>query len=311
MADEDNSCNKVELTEIGSKACYFYALGGFKYKQKGDRIHYNDQIILKNTKLNLYLHVSERLLKIDCLDGQVPDSLVEGVDLITPKKIDRREPPNQYSPHYEVNTSNIKSKFTVLIMRYFDEDLDSQFIKGGMVVRLLHSELGGFLHSDDTDFNDNGLAEVYMWNFKGKTTDLEATSSSSLFEIEFASKKDSGSKSKLHTEIKRQDPNKRTGQVFRYSKLPLDGGSCNHNVVNKQEDFEYRLRHLNTGRLVIDQEIEYKGKKIRTLGLSDHCCIRDLAYFSDKGFDSLQQEIEMLDRASAFRINESEDNNCP
>jgi hypothetical protein len=32
----------------------------------------------------------------------------------------------------------------------------------------------------------------------------------------------------------------------------------------------FRLRHLNTGRLVIDQEIEYEGEKILTLGLSNH-----------------------------------------
>jgi hypothetical protein len=73
-ADEDTSCNKIELNENGSKSCYFYALGGFKYKQKGDRIHYNDQIIFKNAKLGLYLHVSERLLKIDLLDA-LPSSL--------------------------------------------------------------------------------------------------------------------------------------------------------------------------------------------------------------------------------------------
>ena len=41
-ADEDNSCNKVELTIYGTKAVYFKALGGFKYKKEGDRIHYND-----------------------------------------------------------------------------------------------------------------------------------------------------------------------------------------------------------------------------------------------------------------------------
>jgi len=73
-----------------------------------------------------------------------------------------------------------------MIFRYFDEDPDEQFIKGGMVVRLLHSEKGGYLHSDDKDFTDDGLAEVYLWNFKGKTTDLESKSSSSLFEIEVA-----------------------------------------------------------------------------------------------------------------------------
>lgn len=41
-ADEDNSCNKVELSVHGSKSVYFKALGGFKYKQEGDKIHYND-----------------------------------------------------------------------------------------------------------------------------------------------------------------------------------------------------------------------------------------------------------------------------
>ena len=45
-ADEDNSCNKVELAPFGTKAVFFKALGGFKYKQEGDRIHYNDQIVL-------------------------------------------------------------------------------------------------------------------------------------------------------------------------------------------------------------------------------------------------------------------------
>jgi hypothetical protein len=86
-----------------------------------------------------------------------------------------------------VNVSNIKSKFQIQIYRYFDEDKDDQYIKGGSVVRLLHSERGGFLHSDNKDFTDDGISEVYLWNFKGKSTDLEAMSSSSLFEIEIAS----------------------------------------------------------------------------------------------------------------------------
>ena len=31
-ADEDNSCNKVELSSHGSRSAHFKALGGFKYK---------------------------------------------------------------------------------------------------------------------------------------------------------------------------------------------------------------------------------------------------------------------------------------
>ena len=186
-ADEDNSCNKVELATHGSKSVWFKALGGFKYKQEGDRIHYNDQIVLQNIKTGLFLHVTEKLLKVEGLEGSMPEALRLGQELITPKKIDRRDPPSAYVPQCELNVSTVKAKFCIQIYRYFDEDNDEQFIKGGCIVRLLHSERGGFLHSDDKDFTDDGLAEVYLWNFKGKSTDLEAKSSSSLFELELAS----------------------------------------------------------------------------------------------------------------------------
>lgn len=117
----------------------------------------------------------------------MPEALRLGQELITPKKIDRRDPPSAYVPQCELNVSTVKAKFCIQIYRYFDEDNEEQFVKGGCIVRLLHSERGGFLHSDDKDFTDDGLAEVYLWNFKGKSTDLEAKSSSSLFEMEIAS----------------------------------------------------------------------------------------------------------------------------
>jgi len=97
-ADEDNSCNKIELSGFGSKAVYFKCLGGFKYKQEGDKIHYGDQIVLENVKTKMYLHVTERLLKNESLEGPVPENLKAGFDLITPKTIDRREPPNSFVP---------------------------------------------------------------------------------------------------------------------------------------------------------------------------------------------------------------------
>jgi hypothetical protein len=50
----------------------------------------------------------------------------------------------------------------------------------------MHTEKGGFIHSDNKDFTSSGLAEVYLWNFKGKPTEMEAMSSASLFEIEVA-----------------------------------------------------------------------------------------------------------------------------
>ena len=167
-ADEDNSSNKVELAEQGSPHVYFKVLGGFRYKQEGDKVHYNDQIVLQAIRISMYLHVTEKLLQVEGLDGQVPKAIKEGIDEITPIKLDRRAPANQYTPICEVNASNLRTKFQIQIYRYYNEDLQDQFIKGGSVVRLLHSEKGGYLHSDDTDFTNDGITEVYLWNFKGK-----------------------------------------------------------------------------------------------------------------------------------------------
>lgn len=129
----------------------------------------------------MYLHVTEKFLRVDGLDGWISEGIREGLEEITPASMDRRDPPSQYMPQCEVNVSTIKTKFQIQIYRYFDEDPDDQFIKGGSIVRLLHSEKGGYLHSDDKDFTNDGLAEVYLWNFKGKANDLESISSSSLF----------------------------------------------------------------------------------------------------------------------------------
>lgn len=91
-----------------------------------------------------------------------------------------------------------------------------------MICRFLHSEKGGYMHSDDKDFTDDGAAEVYLWNFKGKATSLEATSSSSLFEIEVANPVKQAPCSLLakdqELEIKRQDEDRRVGKVCHYSK---------------------------------------------------------------------------------------------
>jgi hypothetical protein len=128
-----------------------------------------------------------------------------------------------------------------------------------MVVRMLHSEKGGFLHSDDKDFTNDGTAEVYLWNFKGKSTSLEAMSSFSLFLVEVASpqiKFTCGLTEKaMDVDIKRQDENKRFGKVINYSQF--DSSEQNDSLNNSSSDIHFRFRHLNTGRLVIDQEINF------------------------------------------------------
>jgi hypothetical protein len=58
----------------------------------------------------------------------------------------------------------------------------------------------------------------------------------------------------------------------------------------------YRLRHLNTGRLVIDQEIDINGIKIRTLGLAPHLVAKNLPNLSDKLVESVG--IDLIELAN-------------
>ncbi len=75
IAEEDNTCNKVELITNGGRSVYFRALGGFKYKQVGDRIHYDDQIVLQNLKTGYYLHVTEKILDVEAIEGSIPSHI--------------------------------------------------------------------------------------------------------------------------------------------------------------------------------------------------------------------------------------------
>ena len=64
--------------------------------------------------------------------------------------------------------------------------MDTATIKGGQVIRLQHSETGAYVSSDDQDFNNDGTAEVFLWNYKGKGNDIESVTTNSLFELEIA-----------------------------------------------------------------------------------------------------------------------------
>ena len=69
--------------------------------------------------------------------------------------------------------------------RNFENVYETSTIKGGQVIRLQHSETGANVSSDDLDFTNDGLAEVFLWHYKGKgNDDLESITTNSLFELE-------------------------------------------------------------------------------------------------------------------------------
>lgn len=63
-ADIDKSCNKVELQDHGSSSIYFKVMPRYKYRQEGEKILYNDQVVMQNPKLGLYMHITEQVLHI-------------------------------------------------------------------------------------------------------------------------------------------------------------------------------------------------------------------------------------------------------
>lgn len=60
------------------------------------------------------------------------------------------------------------------------------------MVRFQHSESQGYICSDDNDFTGDSLAEVFLWNFKGKASDIESMNTQTFFELEIVDPLDSG-----------------------------------------------------------------------------------------------------------------------
>ena len=90
---------------------------------------------------------------------------------------------------------------------------------------------------------------MYLWNFKGKSNDIESTTTNSLFELEIA----------LDHEVQNNQ-----GQYAQYS------GNMSNPVSSMFGGMAFRLRHLNTGRLVVSQDFQHLGTTVKTVGLCRH-----------------------------------------
>lgn len=184
VADYDKQSNCLKLVDKGSKSVCYIIEPRYRYRTIGQKVTYGDVVAFHNVKTDLYIHISE----FEVIWDQDRKSVKDCKDFknVVPSNIDFRMPPNMFAPLYEVNCSSAKSKFTLLPFRNFEASLDTATIKGSQVIRLQHSETSAFVSSDDQDFTNDGLAEVFLWNYKGKSNDIESTTTNSLFELEIA-----------------------------------------------------------------------------------------------------------------------------
>ena len=113
----DRASLKVMLFETNGKNVQFKIIPKYRINNLGDKIRFEDQIVLENVKTHQYLQISKTPLK-DTFYGIQPNS-------------------------YEINASAVDSPFSIYSHSKFrrqeeDENLALKNIRGGSVIRLHH-----------------------------------------------------------------------------------------------------------------------------------------------------------------------------
>jgi len=59
---------------------------------------------------------------------------------------------------------------------------------------------------------------------------------------------------------------------------------------------------MNTGRLIVDQDIDVNGVKMKTLGLGPHLIMKNLGKISDKSCDSVAPDLIQLNDHDNYAV---------
>jgi len=223
-AEGDRSCYLLELTETGSSGVQFKLLPRYKYRQEGDSVMYSDFLLIVNVKLGLYVHVSDTLMQgaheLPCWSAN--SALCADVAPAA----------SSFAVTREVNISTLKSIFQLAPFAHGSNE--HPYIRGGAVVRLHHTEIGGQMCSEGIDYTKDGLADVYVRKYKGDNP-MEVFSAHTCFVLELDSPQ-------------------------------LQGKTCTWTSEDKPTS--YRLRHLTTRRVICMAQDE--GGEIVSLSKHTH-----------------------------------------
>lgn len=153
----DQSSSRCELTLAGSTGHYLTIEAKYKFRQPGDVVIYEDEVILRSSKWGLYMHIAEQAL--DTLVGTAP-ARSQGPDFAPH--------PSELTRTYEVNFAKQKTVWQAI--HYAKCPFDPQFLHKGDVVRIQH--MAGELEAEGF--------EVYV----GERDHKEGISASGLFVLE-------------------------------------------------------------------------------------------------------------------------------
>ena len=177
-AEEDKTCQKLELTysPVASRVT-FQIQPRYKYRQEGDQVVFNDQIVLYNQKYNAYIHFSKDIL-------QRPSPAFRFQSDFRPKSPLRRRNPETLFPWYEANVSQNYEKWTIQAFKHTDSPRnEAYYLYGGDIVRIKHAESGGYLTIDDS--RPEEPVEAYI-RIQSEPESDDHTTFHQLFELEKA-----------------------------------------------------------------------------------------------------------------------------
>ena len=104
-ADLDKSSNMLKLNAKGSKFTAFVIEPRYKYHLEGMKVTYGDVVVFRNIKTNLYIHISDRevMEPIDDVQKLHDSARKYRHRLVIPADLDKRSPPSEFAPGFEVN----------------------------------------------------------------------------------------------------------------------------------------------------------------------------------------------------------------
>lgn len=224
-ASFDKSAYRLELSANYNSGMMFQINSKFKSRQDGEPIQYNDQVLLKNMKLDCYVNFNEEVtINLDTEVQKNPD-----IELKVPyKQITLRNLGN-HCKRFEAHISQPRE--TSWRMRFHANPPDNpKAIRSRELIRLKHTELQCYLAADINYENDN--PELYVRMYKGPYSE-ESKSVAEIWEIEAL-------------KLKAQ------GEPIRAAQ----GASILEEIFSESR---YRLRHFLTGRLVTLQKVKISG----------------------------------------------------